>query len=283
MTTRKCKICLKIKPLEDFPKDCGTKNDYRRHQCSPCYAKKTYTRYMKQKEWLYELKATYSCARCGNADFRVLEFHHADPSIKETEVSNALYWSKDKINAEIAKCEVLCVNCHRSHHARERENTLLPSKVDADTSMIYAEGLARTKICNVCKKNKSVDAFQSAGILNGIEYKRRECTYCKKIKQLSRKNSIKAWFEAYKMTLACEVCAVGDGELFEFHHKESTTKEVTLSDAIQRGWSIARIKEEVTKCIVLCGNCHRIHHHEERVAAKKKSSKTPCIIDEPRI
>ncbi len=75
-----------------------------------------------RREWFQGLKKTLKCNRCPESDWRVLDFHHKDPSEKELEVSNMTSGraSKEKILAEIAKCEVLCANCHRKEHWEER-------------------------------------------------------------------------------------------------------------------------------------------------------------------
>ena len=49
---------------------------------------------------------------------------------------------------------------------------------------------------------------------------------------------------------------------FDFHHKDPTTKDVTISDAINRSWK--NLILEVDKCILLCSNCHRIEHERLR-------------------
>jgi hypothetical protein len=51
-----------------------------------------------------------------------LQFHHIDPGTKEIELSTAISrgWSKKRILAEVAKCIVLCANCHLKHHWREQ-------------------------------------------------------------------------------------------------------------------------------------------------------------------
>jgi hypothetical protein len=58
--------------------------------------------------------STHSCIDCGNPDIRVLEFDHIHGH-KVDEISHLLSqgygWSA--IEAEIAKCEVRCANCHR--------------------------------------------------------------------------------------------------------------------------------------------------------------------------
>lgn len=69
--------------------------------------------------WFAELKATLKCARCGEDHPACLEFHHDDPSAKETTINTALWrqhWGKERLLAEAAKCTVLCANCHRKHH-----------------------------------------------------------------------------------------------------------------------------------------------------------------------
>jgi hypothetical protein len=72
--------------------------------------------------WYTELKSLLVCARCGEDHLACLQFHHADPKEKEIEISEAVRrgFSRSRIMREIAKCEVLCANCHIKHHAKER-------------------------------------------------------------------------------------------------------------------------------------------------------------------
>jgi hypothetical protein len=73
-------------------------------------------------DWLAELKAKLICARCSEDHPGCLQFHHADPAKKEMTVAEAVRraWSRERILSELAKCEVLCANCHAKHHAKER-------------------------------------------------------------------------------------------------------------------------------------------------------------------
>ena len=71
-------------------------------------------------EWFFELKSTFSCARCGEGDASCLDFHHRNPDEKSDELGRAIWingWSKKRILQEIDKCVVLCANCHRKLHA----------------------------------------------------------------------------------------------------------------------------------------------------------------------
>jgi hypothetical protein len=64
---------------------------------------------------IYEYLLQHPCVDCGETDPLVLEFDHRDPSQKLFSVANGANqtWSWEKIEAEIAKCDVRCANCHR--------------------------------------------------------------------------------------------------------------------------------------------------------------------------
>lgn len=67
-------------------------------------------------ELFKRIKMERGCAHCGMKDWRCLEFHHRDPSEKEFTLATAKGTTMKRLEAEIAKCEVVCANCHRIHH-----------------------------------------------------------------------------------------------------------------------------------------------------------------------
>ena len=70
-----------------------------------------------KREWLKELKHKLFCIKCGKNHIACLDFHHKNPVEKDMGIAKMLYrWSKKKIEEEIAKCDVLCSNCHRKEH-----------------------------------------------------------------------------------------------------------------------------------------------------------------------
>ncbi len=120
-TTRACRYCDEEKPIEQFPVAAIKDGEiYRRHKCNTCYKDTKQARKEKMREWFTEYKKTLKCNRCPNLDFRVFEFHHKNDD-KELNVSEAVdRWSKERIMKEVAKCEVICANCHRILHYNER-------------------------------------------------------------------------------------------------------------------------------------------------------------------
>lgn len=62
---------------------------------------------------LIKYKLEQGCVDCGyNADHRALEFDHLPGTIKTKTVMGMTYSSWKVIWAEVAKCEVVCANCH---------------------------------------------------------------------------------------------------------------------------------------------------------------------------
>ena len=83
-------------------------------------------------------------------------------------------------------------------------------------------------------------------------------------------------WRSFKATLACIKCGQNHPATFDFHHIDSSTKEESVNKLIKNR-AFKRAMEEVQKCVVLCANCHRIHHHDERLVkkAKKKGAEAP--------
>ena len=70
------------------------------------------------KEWYDNYKSNLNCQNCSENHPACIEFHHLDPNEKEIEIAQCWNkgWSIERTLTEIAKCQVLCSNCHRKLH-----------------------------------------------------------------------------------------------------------------------------------------------------------------------
>jgi len=133
------------------------------------------------------------------------------------------------------------------------------------------------KQCSVCRKDKDVESFPFKYKAKGIRhYTCRECWVV--IRKASyeankqstfdrnKKNSQKtrAWYLEYKLKLNCERCPEKHPACLDFHHTNPLEKDNDVASMIHGNHSIAALKREIAKCVVLCANCHRKLHHEEK-------------------
>lgn len=70
-----------------------------------------------QRRWVAARRRAYfedkACATCPSTER--LQLHHIDPEEKE---HHAIWtWARERFEAEVAKCVVLCADCHRTFHA----------------------------------------------------------------------------------------------------------------------------------------------------------------------
>ena len=88
--------------------------------CQNCHAEHhsvSKTRYTETKEKLLNSKQIFHCEQCGYSgkNYASLTFHHKNDD-KEFSVRDHATWSVEKLLMEIAKCSVLCRNCHQKEH-----------------------------------------------------------------------------------------------------------------------------------------------------------------------
>lgn len=80
---------------------------------------------------------------------------------------------------------------------------------------------------------------------------------------LNRRAKHRAWVYEYKRDSdGCCRCGEADPACLDFHHRDDTDKEMTISKMITYGFSKSKLRAEMDKCDILCANCHRKEHHE---------------------
>jgi hypothetical protein len=82
--------------------------------------------------------------------------------------------------------------------------------------------------------------------------------------QRRQKNKIRARNRALLQEMFGRRCAhchqAYPFSVFDYHHIDPTQKKKAISRMIPYA-SAERLREEAKKCIMLCANCHRLHHH----------------------
>ena len=83
-------------------------------------------------------------------------------------------------------------------------------------------------------------------------------------KVYERKAAIHEYIQDIKNQLYCADCGERHPAVLQFHHLNSEDKAFSIGKAVNRGFSLDRIKKEMQKCVVLCANCHAIRHYNMR-------------------
>lgn len=86
------------------------------------YLNRNKKRKIDNSKYVEELKKKSKCANCPENHIGCLDFHHLDESNKEFTISSgSLSISRSRLIKEIAKCIILCSNCHRKLHYEKRK------------------------------------------------------------------------------------------------------------------------------------------------------------------
>jgi hypothetical protein len=136
---RRCGKCGETLPIEQFNWKIKQRG-IRRSDCRACaaetsrlhyeqnkadYKKRAKAHNRKQADFLrqkiLEYVAAHPCVDCGETNPVLLDFDHREQSEKSFTIGKVLTdgYSWDTIRAEIEKCDVRCVRCHRLRTARQ--------------------------------------------------------------------------------------------------------------------------------------------------------------------
>lgn len=137
-TFKRCWRCGEHKPPSDFAYADQRLGILQGH-CRSCHAALRRAHYLANKpdyirRAIAQVKArlrenrrqllrflrAHPCVDCGQSDPVVLEFDHRDPANKVAAVTALVHRRRwVSVQAEIDKCDVRCVNCHRRRTARQ--------------------------------------------------------------------------------------------------------------------------------------------------------------------
>jgi 5-methylcytosine-specific restriction endonuclease McrA len=112
----------------------------------------------------------------------------------------------------------------------------------------YPERGIRQHLCRVCSRAASRMYY----LRNPAPYKARA-----KAGRKQTRARIRLKLHEFLSSTQCLDCGIRDLAVLEFDHRDPLQKEVEIAELIRHVWSWARILAEITKCDVVCANCHR--------------------------
>ena len=186
--------------------------------------------------WLRELRDV-PCHDCGGRfPAPAMDFDHRDPSQKKFQLTTgrALLKNRAELLNEIAKCDIVCANCHR-----------------ARTHRAFLDGSMRAP---------------SFWLLNTVGTKEQ---------MRGRLKFQKLWREqmAFLRELRTNPCADCKGTfpwlVMEFDHRDPALRVRNVPLMAGRAGT-SRLLEEIEKCDIVCGNCHRIRTFRQRQRQRQR-------------
>ena len=119
----------------------------------------------------------------------------------------------------------------------------------------------RHKKCRYCEYNLPITEFYSYLNSKGKRLYRPECKKCRlAINNYNTQEKIMEILEELNIDYKCKKCSYSKNTAaLHFHHKVKKEKLYEISK--MRTFSKERLKEEISKCDILCANCHIEEHH----------------------
>lgn len=153
LVMKRCCRCQQTKDLVDFHrsrlradgvqtvcKACRTHLDserYRTARAAGVLWKRSNPKKDSTQAWIVSLKTGHACTDCGRVfPPAAMQWDHLPGTTKVADVSGLRNRTREAILAEIAKCELVCVNCHTIRTVR-RAGWAQPRRLVQDAASQY--------------------------------------------------------------------------------------------------------------------------------------------------
>ena len=204
------------------------------------------------------------CSRCGfDEDTNALCFHHEDPAKKEFLLNIIPSRDMNILLGEVSKTKLLCINCHSELHEKLLEKN---RKVGFVCAAIGCKNLA--VVGELCSKHYQRKRFG----IEGVE-KKSSTSVCKKENCASTAfahdycryhwRSFRKQEAVNYMGGSCSICGYSSSiAALHFHHIDRSNKVERIGMLLCHSWE--KLKSELDKTNLLCGNCHFELHGKDR-------------------
>lgn len=127
------------------------------------------------------------------------------------------------------------------------------------------------KTCGECKETKPFTEFTLRGKARLGEYQ-NNCNDCRLLVNRKYKSHNSDLVKRWKMLKGCALCdfKAEHSVQLDLDHIIPRKSKTYHKQAINTSWSKKRLKEELSKCQVLCANCHRLKTYRDGTMFKRK-------------
>ena len=264
-----CRVCRAVIDHEDYEREVG-RSVSRRSRRSYGFSR---------GDWLRGLKAGRPCTDCGRVfDPQVMQWDHLPEFEKTGDISDGSWAAgrtPDEILLEIAKCELVCTNCHTLRTFRRKgwgKRSLQspgrpPRVIGADPGSVVTESGDMLRPCAMCGQMKAGTEFHRSRTGQFAYCRDCRCAYDRRYyaergkaarlaRSRARRDDARAWMDGLKEGRPCADC--GDTFLPWLMHWDHLPEYVKVDEISSMVGTHRRaaILEELTKCELVCANCH---------------------------
>ena len=136
--------------------------------------------------------------------------------------------------------------------------------------VIYCVTMKKCPVCHQVKPESEFNKNRARG--DGLQCRCRSCDRIRSLRLYHsdphgaekacarKKKSVirnRMFVIDYLKSHPCIQCGEKDILVLEFDHRSQIDKTLNIAQAIYSGWTTAKVQNEISKCDVLCANCHK--------------------------